>query len=61
MKIGYKISDNIVVNSCSKNGCTTVMIQSLCYNEHKNINEYNDLVRNMAASFNNTLDQTKEE
>ena len=43
MKIGYKISDNIVVNSCSKNGCTTVMIQSLCYNEHKNINEYNDL------------------
>ena len=43
MKIGYKISDNIVVNICSKNGCTTVMIQSLCYNEHKNINEYNDL------------------
>ena len=43
MKIGYKISDNFVVCTCSKNGCTTVMLQSLCYNEQKQINEYNDL------------------
>ena len=43
MKIGYKISDNLVVCTCSKNGCTTILLQSLCYNECKNINEYNDL------------------
>lgn len=43
MKIGYKISDNIVIANCSKNCSTTIMLQSLCYNEHKNINEYNDL------------------
>lgn len=43
MKIGYKISDNFVVNTCSKNCSTTVMLQSLCYNEHKKIDEYNDL------------------
>lgn len=43
MKVGYKISDNFVVIKCPKNGCTTVMIQSLCYNEHKKIDEYNDL------------------
>ena len=43
MNIGYKISDNFVVVGCAKNSSTTVMIQSLCYNEHKNINEYNDL------------------
>lgn len=43
MKIGYKISDNFIVVSCSKNASTTVMLQSLCYNEHKKIDEYNDL------------------
>lgn len=43
MKIGYKISDNFVVCTCSKNGCTTVMLQSLCYNEKQDINFYNDL------------------
>lgn len=43
MKIGYKISDNFVVCTCSKNGCTTVMLQSLCYNEKRDINFYNDL------------------
>ena len=43
MKIGYKISDNIVVNTCSKNCSTTVMLQSLCYNEHKKIDEYKGL------------------
>lgn len=43
MKIGYKISDNFVVIKCPKNGCTTVLLQSLCYNEHKKIDEYNDL------------------
>lgn len=43
MKIGYKISDNFVVCTCSKNGCTTVMLQSLCYNNKLDINFYNDL------------------
>ena len=43
MKIGYKISDNFVVCTCSKNGCTTVMLQSLCYNKKLDINFYNDL------------------
>lgn len=43
MKIGYKISDNLVVCTCAKNGCTTVMLQSLCYNEKQDINFYNDL------------------
>ena len=43
MKIGYKISDNFIVISCSKNSSTTVMLQSLCYNEHKKIDVYNDL------------------
>lgn len=43
MKIGYKISDNLVVCTCAKNGCTTVMLQSLCYNEKRDINFYNDL------------------
>lgn len=43
MNIGYKISDNFIVISCAKNASTTVMIQSLCYNEHKKIDEYNDL------------------
>lgn len=43
MKIGYKISDNFVVATCSKNASTTVMLQSLCYNEKKQIDEYNDL------------------
>lgn len=43
MKIGYKISDNFIVISCSKNASTTVMLQSLCYNEQKKIDEYNDL------------------
>lgn len=43
MKLGYKISDNLVVCYCPKNGCTTVMLQSLCYNEKQDINFYNDL------------------
>lgn len=43
MKIGYKISDNFIIVSCSKNASTTVMLQSLCYNEKKQIDEYNDL------------------
>lgn len=43
MKMGYKISDNFIVISCSKNSSTTVMLQSLCYNEHKKIDVYNDL------------------
>lgn len=43
MKIGYKISDNFIVISCAKNSSTTVMLQSLCYNEHKKIDVYNDL------------------
>lgn len=43
MKLGYKISDNLVVCICPKNGCTTVMLQSLCYNEKRDINFYNDL------------------
>ncbi len=43
MKIGYKISDNFIVNTCSKNGCTTVLLQSLCYNKKLDINFYNDL------------------
>lgn len=43
MKIGYKISDNFVVNTCSKNCSTSVIVQSLCYNEKKQIDEYNDL------------------
>lgn len=43
MNIGYQISDNFIVISCQKNASTTVMLQSLCYNEHKKIDEYNDL------------------
>lgn len=43
MKIGYKILDNFVVCTCCKNGCTTVMLQSLCYNKNLDINFYNDL------------------
>jgi len=43
MKLGYKISNDLVVCNCAKNCSTTVMLQSLCYNEHKKIDEYNDL------------------
>lgn len=43
MALGYKISDNFVVITCPKNGCTTVMLQSLCYNNKLDINFYKDL------------------
>jgi hypothetical protein len=40
MKEGYKISDNLTVCTCPKNGCTTVMLQSLCYNDKNDIKIY---------------------
>lgn len=43
MKKGYKISDNLIVCTCPKNGCTTVMLQSLCYNDKNDIKVYQDL------------------
>lgn len=36
----YQISDKHVICEIPKCGCSTVVLQSLCYNEGKNISEY---------------------
>lgn len=39
----YKVSDNFIVSSIHKIGCSTVALQGKCYNENIDINQYEDL------------------